>query len=502
MGRKRSRSRNRSGNSGVSRRAVLGLVLAGGAGLAGAQQTGAFSSVTGDRGFDVQTAKDKDALLGIQRRDPTGSDGDEVPLFTLTNRFDGPLTVEVTRVSVVSSGAFSLGRDDITEPGLTIGPSRQANVLATLSCDSSTSGDVELELTASTDDESVELTRVTTVTCRSEGPDRCPVVPQVSVSVPEDASPTLTESQDIDLKNTKVDGDVTTTDGSGGNIKLNNVDLTGTVSADGSVGELKNSAVGSDVRADGNINSVFKTNVGGDVLTAPGNGGNIKLKKSTVAGTVEADGSVGELKDTTVGGNVLANGNIGSVSNAEVGGDLKTASQSGGNIKLNHTIVCGAVDADGQVGEIKQTQIGGDTRSNGDVTISTSSSRIFGKITAADSNVTVKGGASVEGSIDAGGNVTVTGDGGVGRNITTGDDVTIGGSATVGGTIETDSNVKMTGTAVVRGDVIAGGNVTIEGNAVVEGTITADGSVTKNGNSNQGNGGNSDNSNNNNNSND
>ena len=151
----------------MSRRALLGVLLTGGAGAVGIQGTGAFSSVTGDRQFGVQTAQDADALLGVRPREATGGDGKSVPLFTLTNRFDGPLTLD--RVSVVSSGGLGLGHGDVGVSSWTLAPGEEADLEATLSCGSTVTDEVTVEVRASSPGESIELTRSTAVTCETSG---------------------------------------------------------------------------------------------------------------------------------------------------------------------------------------------------------------------------------------------------------------------------------------------------------------------------------------------
>ncbi|GAB3701645.1 hypothetical protein [Halorubrum pallidum] len=168
MGRKRQRSRGDSSGL-VSRRAVLGVLLTGGAAAAGVQGTGAFSTVTGDRQFSVGTADDDNALLGIDPRDPTGTSGDAVALFTVTNRFSEALTLE--QVGVVDAGSLGIARTDLRIDQWTLQPGESTDIDAQLSCASGATDDVELSIRAVTTDrdESIELTRSTTVTCETNG---------------------------------------------------------------------------------------------------------------------------------------------------------------------------------------------------------------------------------------------------------------------------------------------------------------------------------------------
>lgn len=158
MGRKRSRSQDRSGNSGVSRRTVLGLILAGGAGLAGAQQTGAFSSVTGDRGFNVQTASDKNALVGVETKPVSVESGENAALFTITNQFSDDLMVESVTLAAPAPNGLTI--EGLSGTNVPLSPSGQHDVVATVSCDATIENKhVTVNIRASTDSESIELTR-------------------------------------------------------------------------------------------------------------------------------------------------------------------------------------------------------------------------------------------------------------------------------------------------------------------------------------------------------
>jgi len=359
MGRKRNRSRGRSGNSGLSRRAVLGLILAGGAGIAGAQQTGAFSSVTGGRDFDVKTASDQNALLGIRARDPTGSDGEEVPLFTLTNRFTGPLTVTVEDVTVVSSSQLQLSTDDLTHSSLAIASGGTSDVTATLSCESSATADVEVDFTASTDNDSVTLSRTTTVTCEANT-DPCAGGPRHVVSEKT--------KEDIDFDGvvvvsakTHVSGSVSATrcvilereanikdDVSAGDTvtlgKKSTID--GKVDAGGDVSLDDESEIKDEVEADGNVTVGRKSKIEGDT-TAGGDvslddeadiqasttaGGSVSLdRKSKIKGEVHAGGSVSLDDEATIENSVCAGGSTSLARKATVKGDVT----AGGSISVH-----------------------------------------------------------------------------------------------------------------------------------------------------------------------
>lgn len=153
----------------MSRRAVLGALLAGGAGAAGVQGTGAFSGVTGDRQFSVDTADDDNALVGIAPNAPVGDSGESVTLFSVTNRFSEDLVLE--RIGVLSSGSLDIGQTDVQVGQRTLQPGETTGIDAELSCSSDTTDDVEISILAVTAgrSESVDLARTTTVSCETSG---------------------------------------------------------------------------------------------------------------------------------------------------------------------------------------------------------------------------------------------------------------------------------------------------------------------------------------------
>lgn len=159
MGRKRKRSRRRSSGP-ISRRTAL-LGLAGGAiGATGFFTTGAFESVAGDRPFDIATAGDDTALLGVDIDEPSGRDGERVTLLELTNRFDEPF--ESVDAEVVSSGDLTLRDVDVPD---FLSPGGSAPITAELSCGQSGQRTVEIAVTATGAEQSVDLVRSVELTC-------------------------------------------------------------------------------------------------------------------------------------------------------------------------------------------------------------------------------------------------------------------------------------------------------------------------------------------------
>ncbi|TKX56690.1 hypothetical protein EXE44_13775 [Halorubrum sp. SS7] len=137
------------------------MLAAGGIGAAALEGTGAFTTVDSQRDLSVVSTGDDEAFIGVAGGQVSGSDGDTVALFRLTNRFDRPLT----RISatVVSSG-------NPIDPGTVQTPDRlspggSGDIRAALNC--GTDGAVKLRIVASSANQRVEFTRTAQVTCES-----------------------------------------------------------------------------------------------------------------------------------------------------------------------------------------------------------------------------------------------------------------------------------------------------------------------------------------------
>lgn len=130
----------------MSRRAALGLFL-GGVGALGLQQTGAYTSTLGERGFGASTAEDPNALLGIV--------GNDDPAITpkITNNSNYTMDVTLESANVV----FDIDDNDVFEApvsfSLTSGQERTfkidgddgtATITAALSENGNDAGSIEL----------------------------------------------------------------------------------------------------------------------------------------------------------------------------------------------------------------------------------------------------------------------------------------------------------------------------------------------------------------------
>ena len=162
MGRKRSRDRSRGESSGiVSRRRVIAALAAGGIGAAAVEGTGAFTTIDSERDLSVVSTDDDEAFMRITGGQVSGSDGDTVTLFGLTNQFDQPLTS--VSATVVSSGA-PIDPQTVQTPE-NLSPGGSGDVRATIDCDAD--GAVEIQFVASNENQRVEFTRTAQVTCES-----------------------------------------------------------------------------------------------------------------------------------------------------------------------------------------------------------------------------------------------------------------------------------------------------------------------------------------------
>ncbi|WP_049984335.1 hypothetical protein [Halorubrum sp. BV1] len=337
MGQKRRRSRGNSSGL-VSRRAALGVLLTGGAAAAGVQGTGAFSAVTGDRQFSVGTADDDTALLGIEPRDPTGTSGDTVSLLTVTNRFSESLTLE--QVGVVDAGSLGITRTDLQIDRWTLQSGESTDIEAELACASGATDDIALAIRAVTTDrdESIELTRSTTVACQAPAA-QCLTDPEIELE--DETVPCI----DIDLRgggeveieaeDSVVTGDATITLGGGGEVSV----------------ELEGSEIRGDlhvqIRGGGNVSiSLEDSDIRGELrIDTPGGAEvEIDMENATIGGGVAATlGGGGTLSlsmdGSTIGDDtVITTGGGASVEvemdESAIRGDLAVDTKGGSSVEI------------------------------------------------------------------------------------------------------------------------------------------------------------------------
>lgn len=449
MGRKRSRSRSRS-SGGISRRSLLLLAGVGTASATGAYTTGAFDAVTGDRSFDVGTADDDTAMLGVDIGEPDGVDGATVTLFEVTNRFGEALTS--FDAEIVDGVDGPVDPNSLRTPQ-SLPPEATGKIRGTLSCSDSVDRTIEVAISASGAGQSVELTRSVDVTCTR--PARGVCTPRSPPGCKENEFPSWDGTDCSVVIDTT--GEIDETIGGG-------------VEIGGAVDLITDDAVSLTVR--GSVADYFGVETSGEIDFFMGGGGSIggPLQLSTndevtidivgfVGGGLCAD-EIGAL-DVSVGRGGTIDGEISLTSHDELSVDLD-GDASVGPLSVQtpdeaDITVSGGSEIDGNLdvnadGEV-EVDLDGNERVRGDVTIDS------------DDEVTLElsGSSVIEGdvTIDTIGEVTVT----VTRNsaiegnvqITTEDEVEfdIRGSSTIGGdlSINTDDEIDVSGCRNIEGEV-------------------------------------------------
>lgn len=135
---------------------------------------GAFSSVSADRGVEVNVVKDEEAMLGID----TVGDGDTVKsdnppheekLITFENRFGEEIDLSVT-IEETPAQHPKVKRPDLSSQML--GPGENATLSAEINCNNGTatsSDDWDIVITATGGTVSIETTETITVECTGNG---------------------------------------------------------------------------------------------------------------------------------------------------------------------------------------------------------------------------------------------------------------------------------------------------------------------------------------------
>lgn len=379
MARKRRRKRGRS-TGGVSRRALLAALGLGSIGTASAYETGAFDAVAGERPFDIATAADGEALLGIEIQKPTGDDGDEVTLLTLTNQFDGPLESISASVASSSSAPVDASRLDVPDQ-LTAGES--APITAPLACESGGGASVEvsISITASGPDESVELTRPVPVTCR---------VPSSGVCDPRSIPP-ADEGPISEIRTTEdgvsVDFDATEDD----------VKITGNVTIRGALDISSDDTITVKYRGSGSVREYFRIAAPNDVELDARNpeitNGPLQIDAGGDA-TVEIKG---KGNANISGGQCVKAGGTATVTlqNQTIEGDLEVTA-SAVDVTLKNTTIEGDLTVEVETGE--DDEDGEDAEDSNSVAIS-GNSTIAGdfRINGDSEDITVSGCSKVAG---------------------------------------------------------------------------------------------------------
>jgi hypothetical protein len=132
--------------------------------------TGGVATISGDRSVELAVADQGEAYVGAEPAEPTVGAGppEDVVVLTLTNRFEQPLTVDVTVQGDGPTPPVLQGYDAPDH----LGTGEAAAVTATVNCDASPGTDTEtwtVDVSATGDDVSVDTTRTVTVACTGGG---------------------------------------------------------------------------------------------------------------------------------------------------------------------------------------------------------------------------------------------------------------------------------------------------------------------------------------------
>jgi cytoskeletal protein CcmA (bactofilin family) len=260
----------------------------GGGSLLAVSGTGAFDTVDANRGFEVSTTSDKNALLGIKTPEVTFDQTDvKKEILELYNRTDS--TFDDISVSVPSSSFLEISQLDDLEPGVW----RVVEAKATEP--QSGTGSTEVTITAESESTTVTVTRSLAATTDLGYPPACPISTGASALGPQNGDP------NVDIKNTEIDGDVSAENGY---VELHKVSVNGGVSAgewvDISGANNDSYVVCGSIEADGNVT------IGNHMETGPiTSGGNVEIgNHSTVYGDIDADGNVTTKPNAEVKGEI------------------------------------------------------------------------------------------------------------------------------------------------------------------------------------------------------
>lgn len=488
------RRRSRGGSGGLSRRAALALIGAGGFTAVGA--SGAFDSVSADRRFNLPVGGGNE-LIGIDAQNPTGNDGDTVTLLTLYNRFPEP--IESLSVEVISEpSSISLDIEDPLDRGEAFDTADPLDVSATVSCSETTTERVELEIVATGESEEVRTTTSTNITCRTGGRGVCavPSIPgcvetEFPPSGSTDCSVEITTGEfDEELKGNTDIGGALVIDASdeadlvlGGSASIGNHvrmdssdDITFDIGGNASIGGVLQ------LVSEGAIDAEIKQNlpdgicfdgagaIGLNVSGGSSVSGPVSVTSEDDVDVVVSDGSdtgsvsVATPADVTVdlsGGTSLGSLDI------ENGSEVELSLDQGGNVIDGSATVTASDEVDIELNG--NEQLNGDLSVTGDDHVALTldgSSQIDGDVsldTTGDVTVEVLGNASITSSlaIETEGEVSVDLDGSSNVSghvtITTGDDVEVelDGTSTIDGdlSIDTDGDIDVSNCSSVGGTV-------------------------------------------------
>jgi cytoskeletal protein CcmA (bactofilin family) len=239
--------------------------------------------VTGDRGFDVQTAKDEDALVGVKPNNVSVESGEEATLFTITNQFNSDLRIDSVYLDAPAPNDLAI--EGLSGTSMPLFPGEKHEIVGTISCDSDIEDrQVAVTIETETDSESVELTRNTKITCSGEA-DPCAgermVISNRNNGAIDSKLTVLLKEEATQKGSVKADGCVILREGAEingsvrvcGNVVLGEeAKITGSVSAGGDVSLDEGAVIKGSVSAGGNVSLGEEASIGGDVSQNEGSG--------------------------------------------------------------------------------------------------------------------------------------------------------------------------------------------------------------------------------------
>lgn len=324
----------------MTRRSALALI--GGGGIMLAAGTGAYSAVSGDRGFDIGVDEDR-ALVGIETFTQSGEDGERIDLLTLENNFNHDFTVDRVSITNRPPASVEIEESSLEYPGqLRVTDDPQA-ISGVLDCQGAATADVEVTVELSSEQAGFSATRTASIQC--EVPTFDPRDCQDIVGAPcdEETSGSTTIDDDKASGSVCVDGDGRTI----------TVDTENNLSMDGFL-LVENATdltfdTGNQFTIDGAVNLYEIT---GDITIELGNQPSMAGDFCTSAnGDITADFGPGNVPTTEFARDVklVAGGDIDFVfgENLAINGDLVL--EAGGTVDVvleNNTAVDGGVVVD------------------------------------------------------------------------------------------------------------------------------------------------------------
>jgi hypothetical protein len=433
------------------------LLGGGTAGVTGAVSTGAFDAVAGDRLFDVETATDENALLGIDIDERSGRAGGTITLLELTNRFDEPLeTISVTLDQSDQRMIGTIQTPDRLDPGET------GAVEADLTCNRNRADDLTISISASTADESVTATRSVRVSCVASTPVCDPRSPTgcVDTALPGPPRRRTDCSVVLDTGGDDFQENVVGNTAIGGALEVNAAETDLSIRGSASIGDH--------VRIDSTGEIDF--DVGGAATV----GGVLQFDSpGAVTATVVTDigdglcAKSGDVVDVTVRGASTLDGDVSVESGDEAIVDMAGGSTATGALEIDaEGEITASIDGDSTVGNVTAVTadgvslaVAGDSRIDGnarlesedEVTVTLDGNeRILGDLTVdAEGETTL----DLRGSSKITGDVTIDSEGEI--------EVKLFGNSSIDGdlSVESDDDIQVT----IGGSSSIGGDVTLEG---------------------------------------